>query len=327
MRLFIDGQPASTPRATASILPNLSSDTIIAIGGNGGENGECDISDVRIYDHALSQAEVKELSKALVIHYTFDDILAEPTTNIIAGIKSTSGKSSLYGNGVKVDWSAGGADTYFMFNCSQSIQENGVYTLSFDCEGLKSGETATFAVSNLNPASYNITLTNGRNSLTFTAGSDLMNDINAYDRLFFDDKARTDGAVFYLTNFQLEKKDHVTPYTPTSRNSMLRNEAETIQPTYNTNINLVQDSSSGVLSLSCIGSTIINTPIIGDIASGATISCWIKTPTYPSENAIVFADYNSKLAFGFYNTQSAIISCGGYSSPCVSNIKSSWING
>lgn len=39
------------------------------------------LNDVRIYDHALSQAEVKELSKALFVHYTFDDILTEATTN------------------------------------------------------------------------------------------------------------------------------------------------------------------------------------------------------------------------------------------------------
>lgn len=38
-------------------------------------------NDVRIFDHVLSQAEVKELSKALVVHYTFDDVLAEPTIN------------------------------------------------------------------------------------------------------------------------------------------------------------------------------------------------------------------------------------------------------
>lgn len=43
----------------------------------------CKVCDVRVYDHALSEAEIKELSKALVVHYTFDDILAEPTTNLV----------------------------------------------------------------------------------------------------------------------------------------------------------------------------------------------------------------------------------------------------
>jgi hypothetical protein len=206
------------------------------------------VNDIRIYDHALSQAEVKELSKALVVHYTFNDVLAEPTTNIITGIKSAHGKSSLYGNGVKIDWSAGGADSYFMFNYSQAIKANSVYTLSFDCEGLKSGEVATFALSNLSASSYNIALKNGRNSLTFTAGSDLMNDIATHSRLFFDDKTRTDGAIFYLSNFQLEERDHATPYTPTSREGILVNEAgySGNGTLYNSSLSI--DTASGTLS-------------------------------------------------------------------------------
>lgn len=149
----------------------------------------CKVCDVRVYDHALSQAEVKELSRALVVHYTFDD-----------------------------------------------------------------------------------------NMLT--------------------------------THPQL-----------------LQNEVGYNQPITVSNIALTEDFASGSYSLNCTGNTMINTPVTGDVTSGTTISCWVKTPTYPSANAIVFADYNSKLAFGFYNTQSAIISCGGYSAPYISNIKSSWIDG
>lgn len=40
-----------------------------------------DISDVRIYDHCLSPKEVKEISKALVLHYPLNDAYVEGTTN------------------------------------------------------------------------------------------------------------------------------------------------------------------------------------------------------------------------------------------------------
>lgn len=268
---YLDGELIGSKNATGIYQ---SASTTACIGRDQAHNGffpyNGDINDLRIYDHALSQAEIKELSKALAVHYTFDDTLAEPTTNIITGIKSAHGKSSLYNNGVKIDWSADKTDSYFMFNYSQAIKANSVYTLSFDCEGLKLGETATFAVGNLNDASYNIALKNGRNSLTFTAGSDLMNDFTQHNRLFFDDKTGTDGAIFYLTNFQLEEKDHSTPYTSTPRESMLHNETGLIQPNYKANLQLTHDAGSGTYSLKCAGSTAINTPVTGDISQGAT---------------------------------------------------------
>jgi hypothetical protein len=206
------------------------------------------LCDIRIYDHALSPLEVKELSRALIVHYTFDDVLAEPTTNIISGIASAYGKAFLESGRVKINWSPSGADSYFMFNCTQTIKANSVYTLSFDCEGLKASEVATFAVNNLG-STYTIALENGRNSLTFTAGSDLMDAIiSANNYLFFDDKTRTEGAVFYLSNFQLEEKDHATPYTPTSRGSMLVNEAGHGGNGTLYNSNLSTDTASGTLS-------------------------------------------------------------------------------
>ena len=39
----------------------------------GGHSGSLSLSDVKAYDHALSQAEVRELSRALTVHYSFND--------------------------------------------------------------------------------------------------------------------------------------------------------------------------------------------------------------------------------------------------------------
>ena len=39
-------------------------------------------NDFRIYDHCLSPMEVKEISKALILHYKLDDLYVETTTNI-----------------------------------------------------------------------------------------------------------------------------------------------------------------------------------------------------------------------------------------------------
>lgn len=40
------------------------------------------LDDAKIYNHVLSATEIKELSRAKILHYTFNDPTEEPTTNI-----------------------------------------------------------------------------------------------------------------------------------------------------------------------------------------------------------------------------------------------------
>lgn len=280
------------------------------------------VNDIRIYDHALSQAEVKELSRALVVHYTFDDILAEPTTNLLPASQQTQ------------------SNTAATIEVTEGLVNGATYTLSTyvtrdpACTSTNPRLTLRFfysdgtntAVSKYNDGGASYPKDGVERYYYITATANPAKTLTAVGGWLMDHSSGS-GKKMTATRSQLEIKDHATPYTPTSRISMLCNEASLVQPTYSTNTNLVQDSASGTFSLSCTGNTMINTPVTGDITAGATISCWIKVPTYPSANAIVFADYNSKLSFGFYGTQNAIISCGGYSAPYISNIKGSWING
>jgi hypothetical protein len=52
----------------------------MSLGGEANTKGTGKMNDVRIYDHALTDKEVYELSKAKILHYKFDDF-QEPTTN------------------------------------------------------------------------------------------------------------------------------------------------------------------------------------------------------------------------------------------------------
>lgn len=103
LKLYVDGELlGSTPISSfgqgnytdRSFYINYGS----IYGGNGpGSHMNCFVDDVRIYDHALSPKEVKELAKAKVLHYKFDDF-QEPTKNLIDVISYTlySNNNSVY---------------------------------------------------------------------------------------------------------------------------------------------------------------------------------------------------------------------------------------
>ena len=60
-------------------------------GGNGpGYNIPFLVNDIRIYDHALSQMEVKEIAKGLILHYTLGNKAIESTTNLFHPLIETS---------------------------------------------------------------------------------------------------------------------------------------------------------------------------------------------------------------------------------------------
>jgi hypothetical protein len=286
MKLFIDGQPASTPRATASVLPSLSSDTIIAIGGNSGEKGECDINDVRIYDHALSQAEVKELSKALVVHYTFNDVCAEPTTNV-STINGWGSYTSYFvisertETGLKVYRPTNSTNTVLALSNSAVTGKMAAGEIwTFSCYLYIDGkpykctqpDMSTYQYSGINYYSND----DGYYTCTFTVGTPEAWIIHAP---MFGSVGT--NVMCEIDKIQFEKKDHATPYTPTSRESMLVNEAGyggngTL---YNSNLSI--DTASGTLSC--------HTPRINPNS--------INTMVNTTNSAYVYAD-----VFGYNHT-------------------------
>lgn len=66
--------------SAGSIAKNTS---LVHIGRNDTGYSAAYIDDIRFYDHALSEREVRDLSQGLVLHYTFDQF-QEPTENLYA---------------------------------------------------------------------------------------------------------------------------------------------------------------------------------------------------------------------------------------------------
>ena len=88
IKLYMDGVLKSTKDLGTTYTITYNSTTPWMIGSNPDASGSAAgnflngyINDVRIYDHALSKKEVKEISKGLVLHYNFEDEYAEGTTN------------------------------------------------------------------------------------------------------------------------------------------------------------------------------------------------------------------------------------------------------
>lgn len=93
---------------TTSIVPNFAGITKITLGrcNSSGYQSDCDMNDVRIYDHCLSPLEVKEIAQGLILHYKLDDTSMEGTTNLYSGTFSSTcynGATSKYGYGTNTD--------------------------------------------------------------------------------------------------------------------------------------------------------------------------------------------------------------------------------
>jgi hypothetical protein len=229
------------------------------------------VNDIRIYDHALSQAEVKELSKALVVHYTFDDILTEPTTNV-----STVSGWSAYGSywtisektetGLKLYRHTGSSSDCVAIQNSavtSKMAQGDIWT--FSCYLYKNGQPYKSTASGISSEGY------GYKTVSWESHDD------GYYRITFQIISSPGAWVLHnyffspidkgvdceMRYMQFEKKDHATPFTPTSRASMIVDESGYDHPTILVNnCKFVTDTNSGTLALRTAGAD--NTASFGE---------------------------------------------------------------
>ena len=186
-------------------------------GGNGPSyNIPFLVNDVRIYDHALSSMEVKELSKGLVLHYPLNRGGWGQENLFKVNCCSGGNRATFLENGrrVKIDWTSNAGDTYWYLGLASGVTltEGKTYTLSFQCSGLGSN-VVSFKWCNL--ANYEVYLKKGLNTFTFAMPS--TNITNP----FFDDLNRdTSLSDLELWDFKLEEGSIATPWCPNSSDAL-----------------------------------------------------------------------------------------------------------
>ena len=306
--VYLNGELIGTYSSTPiqnSDASNLTIGRETYAGGYFSFNG--DICDVRVYNHALSQSEIKELSRALVIHYTFDDIMAEDITNIVTGV-AAGGRTTVDTTNLTVTTTGINQDTYFYLNLSEALVEGETYTIQCIGENIDEDKQFTFGIGSQTSGEPRFVIKTGFNSYTFVSTE----KTSGTTKVLFDDTNRSGWekqATF--SQFQITKKDHPTQYVKNTQVGYIYNETALTQPDVKTKINLSNDAASGTYSLKCAGDTYIKHDCVGDASEGATVSFWIKDMDITGQ-MVVFADYNSKLAFGPYSSYSCLGCQTGY---------------
>ena len=238
-------------------------------------------NDIRVYDHCLSPKEIKEISKGLVLHYPLNDAYVEGTTNLVTSI-TKGGQTTV--NGYEVTTSGVSKDTYFTLNLSEKIVAGNTYTIS--CRNnFDTGLYWDFPIGSQANQTLTWRITPGYSSYTFVANSG-----NSYwdnNTCFMDDlsgTARNAGKSFKMWDWQIEKKDHATPFVIGTRNETIVHDCSGYQ-----------NNGTIFRALNCIGNSPrykIGTHFTSSIPSRImlpsdmsclsgnneqTLSCWVRS--------------------------------------------------
>lgn len=199
------------------------------------------IDDVRIYDHALSEREVRDLSQGLVLHYTFDQF-QEPTENVFTnpifsgttGWSSTQGSIIPIGDGVlSLRRSVSGASEFQLYQVIP-FSVGQVTTISFKCkkvEGTGAGTNSfgfDIGVWGMTPT-WNMTrvstedIGNGWYKLTYVLPAATNSSGGATTGIH----SMTNNLVdtYHIKEIQYERKSYATPFVNGTRAGIVRDQS------------------------------------------------------------------------------------------------------
>jgi hypothetical protein len=268
------------------------------------------INDVRIYDHVLSDKEIKEISKAKILHYTFDDF-AEPTENLLnySAHRFLSNNSNVYPiedevyNGHRrvrrnPDFITYPSTTLSCYTPVFYDYTAGSYTCSIE---VKPEKDINLRISTSSP----YTMCRAGTWTTLSHTYDYTTSGNArFPGIYGVVNADFNPWIEYR-NAQVEKKDHATPFTPDVREGIVRDKSgygNDAVLELSTTPQWVEDSKIGNGAYKFNGNSIITTKQLftDNVNQCHTVSAWVypTNPTYSSNQQLV----NFNRGYRLYHT-------------------------
>ena len=189
------------------------------------------INDLRIYDHALSIKEVKELSKGLCLHYTFEDPYIEGTTNLVPNSSTFNSWSSYDGGYTSIVDSELGGKKVVITNVRSwcgihvvlTLPSTGTYTISAWCKPISRTSS-----------SVRQTVYTSGGGIGDKDASAVWTNLGSWQRVSMTQTYTSTSVHLYLIAYggttsekisceytmpQIEAKDHATPYVDGTRSA------------------------------------------------------------------------------------------------------------
>ena len=269
--------------------------------------GDYKLNDVRIYNHALSKKEIKEISKGLVVHYNFEE-----------GVDNLLKNTSRYMYSSKLSRTSEAKDGWFSIPLyCNSLISGKTYTLSVECDGLLNSVHSGSATNDpskklftiwlyfhntdytdndysrytipicFTSSSYNHKqLSSTKHQWTFVLGTDIAYYKCCAVRVNTYSNGSTPITVNFW-NFKLEENTTSTVWKPNKSDSQYTslgyniisdNSGNNFNGTINGNLAISSDTATGNHSMKFATDSYIDIPILPEFKQ-MTVSFWTKIPT------------------------------------------------
>lgn len=306
------------------------------------------LNDIRIYNEALTTKQIKEISQAKICHYTFNEELYENTTNLY------DNKNKLSIVNAVIEWENTHAfkceiqeNTIYsgaVFNSNLTLKPLTTYTLSYKLKKIKGSLTqirghveesyfdllSTKLNKKENYYHYHngIELNDSFDTHCIEVTFRTKEDVTSMNKIYIQPNAKKNEYVkVRIWDIQVEEKDHVTPFTTSSRSQVLKdmsgyghdmNTYNEYSPIWN------QDNSNNKIKGY---STLLNKAsyyynnfkyIYPD---AFTFSCWVKTTDNEAFCLVGFPSGNNTFVSLAINNNGKISLHSYFSTPNANNDK------